>query len=42
MPDLMKLNKTISFGLTEPTGGSDASNPETVAVKVDGGFRITG
>ena len=42
MPGLIKLDKTISFGLTEPTGGSDASNPATTASKVNGGYRISG
>ena len=26
LPDCIKLDKTICFGLTEPTNGSDASN----------------
>lgn len=26
LPDLISLDKNISFGLTEPTNGSDASN----------------
>ena len=42
MPQLLSLEKTISFGLTEPAGGSDASNPLTTAVKVEGGYRLTG
>ena len=42
MPELLSLDKLISFGLTEPSGGSDASNPSTYAVKVKGGYRLTG
>ena len=42
MPELLSLDKLISFGLTEPSGGSDASNPGTYAVKVEGGYRLTG
>lgn len=34
LPDLIKLDKIISFGLTEPTNGSDASNLTTTALKV--------
>ena len=38
----MTLDKTICFGLTEPEKGSDASNLETTAKKVDGGYMING
>ena len=34
LPDLIRFDKTISFGLTEPTNGSDASNLRTTAQKV--------
>ena len=42
LPDLIRLDKTISFGLTEPTNGSDASNLRTTAQKVEGGYRLNG
>ena len=42
LPDCIKLDKTICFGLTEPTNGSDASNLQTTAKKVNGGYRLNG
>ena len=42
LPDLIALKKTISFGLTEPTNGSDASDLRTTAKTVEGGYRLTG
>ena len=42
LPDLIKFDKNISFGLTEPTNGSDASNLTTTALKVKGGYRVNG
>eukprot|EP00354_Favella_ehrenbergii_P008945 CAMPEP_0170463188 /NCGR_PEP_ID=MMETSP0123-20130129/8400_1 /TAXON_ID=182087 /ORGANISM="Favella ehrenbergii, Strain Fehren 1" /LENGTH=130 /DNA_ID=CAMNT_0010728571 /DNA_START=325 /DNA_END=717 /DNA_ORIENTATION=+ len=42
LPDLIALKKSISFGLTEPTNGSDASDLRTVAKVVEGGYRLTG
>ena len=34
LPGLISLDKTISFGLTEPENGSDASNLQTTAKRV--------
>ncbi len=34
--------KIGAFALTEPNIGSDAANPQTVARKVDGGYRLNG
>ena len=42
LPDLLSLKKHISFGLTEPTNGSDASALLTKAIKVEGGYRLSG
>ena len=42
LPDCIKLDKTICFGLTEPNNGSDASKLQTTAKKVDGGYRLNG
>lgn len=42
LPDLLSLEKTISFGLTEPTNGSDASALLTSATEVEGGYRLNG
>ena len=42
LPDMISLDKTICFGLTEPTNGSDASNLRTTAQKVEGGYRLNG
>ena len=42
LPDLIKLDKHISFGLTEPTNGSDASALLTTATQLEGGYRLSG
>jgi alkylation response protein AidB-like acyl-CoA dehydrogenase len=42
LPPLARLEQRGCFCLTEPQSGSDASDLQTVAVPVDGGFRITG
>lgn len=42
LPDAMALKKIISFGLTEPDYGSDASSVKTTAKKVDGGYILNG
>jgi len=36
------MKKTICFGLTEPTNGSDATGLQTIAKKVEGGFMLNG
>ena len=42
MPDTIALKKIVSFGLTEPTHGSDATSLLSIARKTEGGFLITG
>ena len=42
MPSLILFEKFISFGLTEPSGGSNASDPLTIARKVPGGYILNG
>ena len=42
LPSLISLDKIASFALTEPENGSDASNLQTSARKVDGGFILNG
>ena len=42
LPSLISAEKYISFGLTEPTGGSDASGLLTTATKVEGGYLLNG
>ncbi|CDW72455.1 glutaryl-dehydrogenase [Stylonychia lemnae] len=42
LPDCQTLKKIISFGLTEPEHGSDASNLKTSAKKVEGGYILNG
>jgi len=42
LPEAVKLNKILSFGLTEPNNGSDASGLTTHAVKVEGGYILNG
>ena len=42
LPDCLALKKVMSFGLTEPLHGSDATSLETSAKKVEGGFLING
>ncbi|QFG22219.1 acyl-CoA dehydrogenase family protein [Actinomadura sp. WMMB 499] len=42
LPDLAAGRKIASFALTEPEAGSDPSGLRTRAVRVDGGYRLTG
>lgn len=42
MPDCINLKKFISFGLTEPDFGSDATSLQSTARKVEGGFILNG
>ena len=42
LPDAIALKKIMSFGLTEPDYGSDATGLKTSAKKVPGGYLITG
>ena len=42
LPDLASGATIASFALTEPDAGSDPSGLRTRAVRVDGGYRITG
>ncbi len=42
LPDGVALKKILSFGLTEPNYGSDATSLKTTAKKVDGGYLISG
>ena len=42
MKDCIPLNKVLAWALTEPNTGSDASSIETVAVKTEGGYLLTG
>lgn len=42
LPEVVNMDKLMSFGLTEPDHGSDATGMETYAEKVDGGFLISG
>lgn len=42
LPDGMALKKILSFGLTEPDFGSDATSLKTTASKVEGGYVISG
>jgi len=42
LPDIASGKKMASFGLTEPQAGSDSGNTQTAAVKVAGGWKITG
>ena len=42
LPSLILMEKYISFGLTEPSGGSNASDPLTIARKVPGGYILNG
>lgn len=39
---MMNFDKIGSFALTEPDNGSDASNIKSRAIKVEGGYLITG
>ncbi len=42
LPDGIALKKILSFGLTEPDFGSDATGLRTNAKKVEGGYLING
>ena len=42
LPDAIALRKVMSFGLTEPDYGSDATSLKTHAKKVPGGYIING
>jgi alkylation response protein AidB-like acyl-CoA dehydrogenase len=42
LPDLIALRKVSCFCLTEPENGSDATNMNTTARKVEGGYIING
>lgn len=42
LPDCILMKKTICFGLTEPTHGSDATNLLSTARKVEGGYVLNG
>ncbi|MGH6696259.1 acyl-CoA dehydrogenase family protein [Sphingopyxis sp.] len=42
LPALARGELIGCFGLTEPAGGSDATAMKTVAVNIDGGYRVTG
>lgn len=42
LPDGIQFKKILSFGLTEPDYGSDATSLKTSAKKVDGGYVING
>lgn len=42
LPPLARLDQIGCFCLTEPQSGSDASDLRTVAVKVPGGYKISG
>lgn len=42
LPDCIQMNKSICFGLTEPTNGSDATGLLTTAKKTQGGYLLNG
>ena len=42
LTEAVPMNKIMSFGLTEPLNGSDASGLTTFAKKVDGGYVLNG
>jgi acyl-CoA dehydrogenase len=42
LPNIVSGEKLTTFALTEPNAGSDVSNLETEAKKVDGGFELNG
>ena len=42
LPQVMKLEKFMSYGLTEPLKGSEAITLDTTARKVEGGYLING
>ena len=42
LDEVVKLKKILAFGLTEPNFGSDASNLQSTAQKVEGGYILNG
>ncbi|QEZ46614.1 acyl-CoA dehydrogenase family protein [Cupriavidus oxalaticus] len=42
LPDILAGRKTITYALTEPNAGSDLGGLKTRAVKVPGGWKLTG
>jgi cyclohexanecarboxyl-CoA dehydrogenase len=42
LPAMIEGTEFVAFGLTEPEAGSDAASIRTIAVPVEGGWRITG
>jgi len=38
----INMDKFVSFGLTEPDNGSDATGLKTTATKVEGGYLLNG
>jgi len=42
LPDTVTMKKIMSFGLTEPSNGSDATGLKTTAKKVEGGYILNG
>ncbi len=42
LKECIPLDKVLAWALTEPLHGSDASSIETVAVKTEGGYLLTG
>ena len=42
LTDTMSMDKYVSFALTEPDTGSNATSIETTATKVQGGWLING
>ena len=42
LPEMAKGNLIGCFGLTEPDAGSDPASMKTVAIKTDGGYKLSG
>jgi cyclohexanecarboxyl-CoA dehydrogenase len=42
VPEILAGQRIVAMGITEPGNGSDAQGMRTRAVKVDGGWRVTG
>ena len=42
LPSMARGSSFVAIGLTEPTGGSDAANPSTVARRDGSGWRVSG
>ena len=42
LPDVASGERLTTFALTEPNAGSDVSNLETVAERIEGGYALTG